>query len=375
MVYSSSAAIAAREDQQIKDSSEKTADASSEVTQFSTHSAHYLERQAFFAVLGIIIMLFAYQIDYERYRKYATPLLVCTFFLLLMVYVPKLGRRINGSARWLNLGVTLLQVSELAKLAMILYMARKISDHQAEIKSFVRGFLPSFMILCIFMAEIVLEPDLGATVILATIVYMMWFVGGMRIIHLLSVFLIGIPAVIVAILAQPFRIARVTTFLQPFKSRHGAGWQAVQSLISVSTGGVFGLGLGEGPQKYQFLSEGHTDFIFAGICEELGMVGALTIVLIYTVLMIQGIRVAIKAPDLYGSLLATGISVMIGVQAFINMYVVTVMVPTKGFTLPLVSYGGSSLMINCLAIGILMNVSRYTEMAAPAARKLASSRP
>jgi cell division protein FtsW len=169
----------------------------------------------------------------------------------------------------------------------------------------------------------------------------------------------------------------MVAYLNPFdpEIRRSTGWQLVQSLISVATGGVSGVGLGQGPQKYQFLSEGHTDFIYAGICEELGMTGAIVIFSVYAFFMLQGIRVASRAPDMYGSLLATGVTIMIGVQSFVNMYVVVGLLPTKGLTLPLVSYGGSSLVINCIAVGILMNVSRYTEIAANPSRARAATAP
>jgi len=376
MVYSSSAASAARgitrKAMENFDATDTTA-----ILQMSTHSMKYLERQAVFAMLGIIALLITYNVDYERYKKYASPLLAVAFVMLLMVYLPPpIGDSAKGAKRWLNLGVASIQVSELAKLAMILYMAKKLTERRNELKSFIRGFLPSFAILAAFLGVIVLEPDLGAAVMMAAIVYIMWYISGMRVTHLLSLGLAFIPAVIIAILAEPYRIQRIVAFRKPFDADYikSSGWQLSQSLISVGTGGLTGLGLGKGPQKYQFLSEGHTDFIYAGICEEFGMAGAIAILLVYAVFMIQGIRVATKAPDMYGSLIATGISIMIGFQAFVNMYIVVGLLPTKGLTLPLISYGGSSLVINCVAIGILMNISRYTEIAsAVPARKSAGT--
>jgi cell division protein FtsW len=327
----------------------------------------YLYRQAIFAFIGIAALLFFYQIDYERYKKYSSWFLGISFIMLLMVYLPPpIGDSSKGANRWLNLGVASVQVSEIAKLAMILYMAKKLTERRNELKSFIRGFLPSFFILAVFLGVIVMEPDLGAAVMMAVIVYVMWYISGMRVIHLASLAIAFVPAVIVAIIAEPYRMRRIAAFTKPFDpdTIRGDGWQLAQSLISVGTGGLTGLGLGEGPQKYQFLSEGHTDFIYAGICEELGMAGAIGVFLVYALFMVQGIRVATKAPDMYGSLIATGITIMIGFQAFVNMYVVVGLLPTKGLTLPLISYGGSSLVINCIAIGILMNISRYTEIAA-----------
>lgn len=362
MVYSTSAAIAAREEARKHVEVRDTADTEA-ILDMTNHSGVYLKRQVVFAILGVFVMLVAYNIDYERYRKYASPALWISFVLLLMVYVPGLGVSAKGARRWINLGVQL-QVSELAKLVMILYMAKKVTERQKELKSFIRGFLPLFCILALFLVAIVLEPDLGASVMLAVIVYSIWFVGGMRLIHLFSLGLAAIPAVIVAIIAEPYRVKRIIAFLDPVARRRDEGWQLTQSLISVGTGGLKGLGLGDGPQKYQFLSEGYTDFIYAGICEEFGMIGGVAVFLIYAVFTIQGIRVATKAPDMYGSLIATGVTVMVGFQAVVNMYVVLGLLPTKGLTLPFISYGGSSLLINCAAAGILLNISRYTEIAA-----------
>lgn len=375
MVYSTSASIAASIQASIvKKEMGNNAPSQNDVetiTQMSNHNTSFLERQGVFAILGIIAMLAAYQVDYERYKKYAAAMLWTSFVMLLLVYLPGIGVESKGARRWLNLGITQLQVSELAKLTMILYMAKKLTERRSELKSFIRGFLPSLFILGLFLGAIVLEPDLGASVMLAIIVYTMWFISGMRLIHLGSLGILFAPLLIIAIIAEPYRIQRVMSFLDPFDSEiiKGAGWQLAQSLVSVGTGGLYGLGLGRGPQKYQFLSEGHTDFIYAGICEELGLVGGIAIFLIYAIFMVQGIRVATKAPDMYGSLIATGITIMIGLQAFVNMYVVLGLLPTKGLTLPLISYGGSSLLINCVAVGILMNVSRYTEIAAAVPRR------
>jgi len=370
MVYSSSAAIAARVTlNKVSEVGKDLKDVEA-ITATTAHSTYFLKRQGIFAFVAIIAMLLTYQVDYERYKKYATPLLICSFVSLLLVFVPGIGREVNGSKRWLNLGFTQVQASELAKVAMILYMAKKLCDRQSDLKSFVRGFLPSLFVLGAFLATIAAEPDLGAAVMLGIIVFSMWYVSGMRIIHLCSLGIAAVPVVLYEIVSKPYRIKRVLAFLNPCdpEVRRTSGWQLCQSLISVATGGVNGIGLGHGPQKYQFLSEGHTDFIFANICEELGMIGAVSVFCIYVFFMLQGIRVATKAPDMYGSLIATGVTVMIGVQAFFNMYVVTGLLPTKGLTLPLISYGGSSLVINCIAIGMLMNVSRFTEIASNPSR-------
>jgi cell division protein FtsW len=370
MVYSSSAAIAARDT--LRKSAEKAKDrdvpSTETILETTTHSTYYLKRQAGFAVVAIVVMLCLYQIDYERYKKYATPCLLAAGVMLVLVFLPKIGVERKGSHRWINVGVTQIQASEFAKLAMILYMAKKLGERQGDLRSFARGFLPSLVVLGIYLALIVKEPDLGGAVMLGVIVFSMWYVSGMRIIHLCSLGIAAVPVVVYEIATKPWRVKRILAFLDPIANRETTGWQLVQSSISVAAGGISGLGLGQGPQKYLFLSEGHTDFIYAGICEEFGMIGALLVFFAYAFFVIQGIRVASRATDMYASLLATGITTMIGVQAFINMYVVVGLLPTKGLTLPLISYGGSSLVINCAAIGILMNISRFTEIASNPSR-------
>lgn len=370
MVYSASAGIAARERVQQLHSDRAELTAEEIITHSTTHSAFYLKRQAFWAFIGIVGLLFAYHIDYETYRRWAPFLAAGAFLLCLMVFIPGIGMRRNGAARWINLGPIVVQASEVAKLAVILYMARQLSQKQSDLRSFLRGFVPALLLLVLFIGVIAVEPDLGAAVVIGLITFCMFFVSGMRIIHLSSLFIAAIPAVALAIYFKPYRMRRLAAFWEPESDITNTTYQIYQSLISVSTGGVFGLGLGAGPQKYQFLSEAYTDFIFAVICEELGMLGALSVFALYTFFIVQGIRVASRAPDLYGATIATGVTVMVGFQAFINMGVVTGLLPTKGLTLPLISYGGSSLLINCLAVGILMNISKATELAATVPRKL-----
>ena len=378
MVYSSSAAIAAREQRLVemrRSSGEpETLSATEKASQATDHSFYYLERQVIWAGVGLIALYAGSRIDYEKYKKYATPFLIFSFLCCVAVLVPHVGVAHKGARRWIGMGSFQVQVSEIAKLAMILYMAKKLVERRQDLRSFGRGFLPCFLILGLFCAVIVVEPDLGAAVVLATIAFFMFFAGGMRLIHLSTLGIVSVPAVVAAIIAEPYRMRRILAFLHPEEDISGKGYQLWQSLISVGTGGWTGLGLGKGPQKYLFLSEAYTDFIYAVICEELGLIGAGLVILIFVFFVLQGFRVArvaAKAGDGYGSLIATGITTMIGFQAFVNIAVVTGMVPTKGLTLPLISYGGSSLVINLLAVGILMNVSNSAEtaVAAPTRRR------
>lgn len=368
MVTSTSAAIAARElnKQQVE---QNAGGVSSERPKITSHSYFYTKRQFVWAIVSVAAMLIVYRIDYDKYKKFATPMLVGSFVLLLLVFVPGIGLERNGAHRWIRLGPAQLQASEVAKLALIIYLAKKLCDHNQVLKSFLKGFLPLVFVLSCFLVAIVVEPDLGAAVVIALIAFTMFAVAGMRMVHLCTLGVVMLPFVGLAIWLYPYRIKRLVAFLDPTADIHGKGWQLYQSLISVGSGGVEGLGLGMGPQKYLFLSEAYTDFIYAGICEELGMVGALGVIAIYVLFMFQGYRVAMKLQDMYGSLLATGITAMIGIQAFINMFVVLGLVPTKGLTLPLVSYGGSSLLINMVAIGILMNLSKEAELVSTPLRR------
>lgn len=367
MVYSSSAAIAARD---TMSASLKLAQTVGGISpgDISAHSDYYLRRQVIWAAISVVAMLIAFKIDYDRYTKFAPWLLGLSFLLLLAVFVPGVGIEVNGSKRWVGAGAFRLQPSELAKLALIIFMARKLADRQEQLKSLLFGFFPALAVLALFLAVIVIEPDLGATVVIGAIMFTMWLVAGMRIAHLVSLGVAAIPCIVIAIIVEPYRVARFLSFMDPEKDIRGKGWQLHQSLVTIGSGGVTGLGLGEGPQKYLFLSEAHTDFIFAGICEELGMVGAMIVVALYAFFIIQGLRVATRVPDMYGSLLAAGVTSMIGIQAFINMMVVTGLLPTKGLTLPLISYGGSSLLINMIGIGILLNVSRGAEISQTTSR-------
>ncbi len=369
MVTSSSAAIAAREANKVQMETAVPSGGADRI-QLTTHSYYYTKRQVGWALISILALFAAYRIDYDRYKKWAKPMLIGSFVCLVLVLIPGIGRERNGAHRWLGWGAVQIQASELAKLALIIFMAKKLEDHRNQLRSFTKGFLPPLVILGAFLAVIFVEPDFGSAVVIALIVGSMWVVAGMRLVHIATLAVAAMPLMVIAIVAYPWRLRRLMAFLNPMDDIHGKSWQLYQSLISVGSGGVWGLGLGNGPQKYLFLSEAYTDFIFAVICEELGMIGAVGVIALYGFFVIQGYRVAKKCADMYGTLLATGITVMISIQAFINMFVVTGLVPTKGLTLPLISYGGSSLLINMIAIGILMNLSKEAEMAAAPPRRL-----
>jgi cell division protein FtsW len=358
MVYSSSAPISAY---QIRRSVQKdNPEQASEMNLY--HDASYLQKQAIWASLGLVAMLLLYYSDYQKLKEYGTWLMLVALLLLILVLIPRIGVMVNGARRWLRLGSFTLQPSEFAKLALIIYMAKLLSEKdRQEIRTFLKGFLPALTVLAMFLILVILEPDFGTAVILGGIVFVIWYIGGMRLLHLSSLVAASVPCLFVAIVIKQYRIDRLLGFFCRDKDILGINYQLNQSLIAIGSGGLFGKGLGRGLQKYQFLTEAHTDFVFAIIGEELGFIGAALVVLLFFLLMIQGIRIAIKAPDYFGGMLAAGIITMIGLSAFINFLVVLGCMPTKGMTLPFISYGGSSLLVNMAAIGILLNISKYKE--------------
>ena len=320
---------------------------------------HFLERQLTWAMLGILLMVVTARIDYWRYVRGILPLFGLSVLLLILVLVPHIGKDINGSRRWLGFGPLILQPSELAKLSMVFLFARLFSIHQGRLQDFWKGVVPHLLIGGLVFGLVIMEPDLGTTVALAGTFFVMLFVAGARPRHLLGMASAALPVLGAAIVAAPYRLQRVTAFLDPWKDPLGAGFHTIQGLLALGSGGILGVGLGASRQALGFLPEAYTDFAFAILGEELGLLGTLTVVGLFLMLAWRGYRIAMRAPDLYGSLLATGITTMIALQAGINIGVVTDTLPVTGITLPFISYGGSSLVLSLAGIGILLNISRH----------------
>lgn len=364
IVYSSSASYAAIRDRNRiakMEGKEKLAD------DHSYHSAYYLARQCFWIALSTILMLALYKVDYRVLKGWSLYVLLFSLFLLLLCFVPGIGVVINGDRRWIGFGGFTFQPSELAKLALIIYMARMLTDHHDKIRTIVHGVLPALGITALFGVAIILEPDIGATLVALTILFFMWFVGGMRVLHLGALVSAGIPPFIFAIFFFRDRLERILAFItlmfsdDPFsEAAMGKGYQLMQSLIAVGSGGIWGVGLGNSMQKY-FLTEQFSDFIFAILCEELGLIGGAAVVLLFILLICQGWIIAMRSPDYYATLLASGISLMLTISVALNLMVVTGLAPTKGLALPLLSYGGSSMLVTMAAMGILMNIGKYIE--------------
>jgi cell division protein FtsW len=323
-------------------------------------SFFFAKRQMLFAGVGIMAMFFIMNVDYWTWRKFAKILLITCFVLLLLVLIPGVGNVRNGSRSWIGVGAFSIQPSEFMKLAMIAFLAKYLSENQRNITSFRKGLAPSLGLVFLAFGLIMLQPDLGTGTVMVGTCIVMIFIAGAKIRHFVGLGFLGILGFVALIISAPYRMKRITSFLDPWSDAQGSGFQIIQSLYAIGPGGLFGLGLGQSRQKFFYLPEPQTDFIFAILAEELGFIGGSLVLLLFALLLWRGIRIALGAPDLFGSFLAVGIIAMIAIQVMINIGVVTGLMPVTGITLPFLSYGGSSLTLMLLAIGVLLNISRHS---------------
>ena len=318
---------------------------------------YYLAWQALWAAIGLVGMLVAMRVDYHRYRYIAIPLLLLVFVLLALVLVPGIGVRSGGATRWLRWGPVGLQPAEVAKLALIVYLAAWLGGRREHIAR-PAVMLPALVVAAALGALVVAEPDLGTAIVIVAIAMTMYFVAGasLRLFTALS----GLAAVVVVAIAieQPYRLQRLLTFLDPWSDPRGDGFQTIQSLYGLALGGIFGEGLGAGREKFGFLPAPYTDSIFAVLGDELGLAGTLAVIVLFFVIAYRGVAIALRARDATGALLAAGVTTWLVFQAWVNMAVVASLVPMTGITLPFISYGGSSLCVGLIAVGILLNVGR-----------------
>jgi cell division protein FtsW len=321
-------------------------------------SGYFLKRQLAWLTFGFVLLHLASHIDYVWWKRLSIPLLGLSMVLLLMVLVPSLGVAAKGARRWLRLGPISIQPAEMVKLITVIYLAAYLTKKEDGITIFRSGLLPALIVVGLLSGLVLLEPDLGTVVVMGMVTVGMLFLGGARLTHLLTLGLCAVPAVLVLVLGSSYRRQRLLTFLAPWKDASDAGFQITQSFLAFGSGGPFGVGLGEGKQKLFFLPEAHTDFVLALVGEELGLVGTGVIVLLFALFVVRGFQIAARARMPFGRYLGMGITLLIGIQALVNACVVTGLVPTKGLTLPFVSYGGSSLVISLLGVGILLNISR-----------------
>ncbi len=323
----------------------------------SADAFYYFKRQLLWAVLGIVGLLFFAQVNYRYWRQLAVPVLGIAVALLFLVLL--IGNSVEDSSRWLSLGPLAFQPSEFIKPAMVIFLASSLTDNHHRLKSLVQGIGPYLALLAGICLLIVLQPDLGTAVTMAGIIYLMLTVAGTDKRYLFLLAVMGLAAVALAVVIAPYRMARFTAFLDPWADPQKHGFQTIQSLMAIGSGGLFGSGFGQGRQKLYYVPENHTDFIFSILSEELGFIGVILVIMLFLLLIWRGINTALKAPDTFGSFLAAGLTIMIGLQTLINMGVVTGMLPVTGITLPFLSYGGSSLIFTLLSVGILLNISRY----------------
>ncbi len=337
---------------------------SSSVVALTTYDdpAFFMKRQIIWALIGLALMAVTMRLDHRHLSKQRVviALVVISFLLLAATLAPGVGRMINGSRRWLRLSVLSFQPSELAKFALVVYMSYYIAKKGERVRDFKNGLVPAYVVTSFFLAIAALQPDFGSALTLAGVTGIMLFAGGANVIHIGGTVLAALPVIYVSVVHKAYRWRRITTFLNPWDDQNGAGYQIIQSFLAFGSGGVFGRGLGEGRQKLLFLPEQHSDFIYAVIGEELGLIGALAVILLFLVILWRGVKIALAAGDSFSRHLALGITLLVCLQGVINMAVVTGLLPTKGIALPLVSYGGSSLVITMGALGVLLNVSKET---------------
>jgi cell division protein FtsW len=326
-------------------------------------SSYYFLRQSGYAIAGYVLLLLLMNVDYHVWqrKKVILALAITVGLGLIAVFVQP---KINGAHRWLRQGSISFQPSETAKLVVLAFLASYLHQHAAEINRPAKRLLPCLSLVALFAGLVGFEPDLGQALCLIMIVAVLLFAAGLSWKYILGVALCAIPVFYLAVVRVHFRWERIKSFLDPFQDPLGSGWQISQSLTAVATGGFFGLGLGASKQKLFFLPEAHSDFIFAVIGEELGLVGTTLVTFAFLIFLYRGVRITLRAPDRFGFYLGLGITLMVVVQAFINISMVLAMMPTKGIALPFISQGGSSLLMNLGACGILLNISCYGEQSA-----------
>ena len=320
---------------------------------------YYFIKEITWAIVGVVGMLVTMSIDYHIYKKWTPYFVIFTFIALVLVLF--MGVNINGATRWIRLGPLSFQPSELAKYVLVLYLALLIDRRKDKIKKFKEGTIFYLAIAASFAVLILAGKNLSITAIVMMVAFIMILVGGAKISHLLSLVPVGLAVGLALIFTQSYRLDRLTTFLNPWADPSGDSYQLIQSLYALGSGGVFGSGLGNSRQKALFMPEPHNDFIFAIIGEELGLIGCIAIILLFMFIVIKGVSIAIKARDNYGFLISIGIISVIAIQAIINIAVVTGSMPVTGVPMPFISYGGTSLVFNLGAMGILLNISRQSK--------------
>jgi cell division protein FtsW len=322
---------------------------------------YFLKKQIIFVFIGLVSMMVMSRIPYEHLKKVAYPGVMLSLVLLALLFIPHLGLKRGGATRWLNLGFFSFQVTEMVKIAMVVFLAHLLTRKSHQLKKFSRGVLIPLSVTAFIMLLILLQPDFGTVVIIASILLLMLSLAGSRITHLLFLVAAFLPLGAWLIFHKGYRMARLTAFLDPWKDPDNTGFQIIQSLLSFGSGGTFGVGIGDGMQKLFYLPEPHTDFILSIIAEESGFIGVSIVIIMFALFVFRGFKIARRAPDLFGTLLAAGLTMVIAMEAFINIAGVMGLIPLKGLALPFLSYGGTSFVMCMIAVGILLNISTQTD--------------
>ncbi len=321
-------------------------------------SYHYLKYQFIFFVIGLFIMILISKINYHLYYKYSNIILLISFILLILVLIPGIGSIRNGSRSWFGIGSLGIQPSEAAKISLIIFTSKYLSNSGNYIKSFFIGVLPILLIVLLFFFLIMLQPDLGTGLILIVSIISILFVAGVNIKLFIGGGLLGIIGVIILIIIAPYRMNRITSFINPWKDSLGTGFQIIQSLYAIGPSGLFGTGYLNSIQKHFYLPEPQTDFIFSIISEEFGVMGSIIVVGLFSIILFRCISISNNCDDLFGKYLSFGIIFQMIFQTIMNLMVVVGLIPVTGVTLPFLSYGGSSLLVSMASIGIILNISR-----------------
>jgi cell division protein FtsW len=322
----------------------------------------FLKKQLFWALLGSIGMLAAVRMDYRKLERFVVPALIVAGVLLVLVLIPPIGQSINGTRRWIRLGPVSFQPAELAKLALVFYLASFLARNQERLDDVRRGVVPPLLVGATFAGLVFLQPDLGNCLTLVALTFGLLYLAGSPVRYLGWAVAPAVPLLVVAILMAPYRLRRITAFWDPWADPRGSGFQIIQSWLAFGNGGLLGQGIGASRQKLFYLPESHTDFIFAVIGEELGFLGAAAFVALFAVLIWRGLRVGLRTSDPFGSYLALGITLLIATQTLVNLGVVTGLLPTKGLPLPFISFGGSALSMTMLSTGVLLNISQHAHV-------------
>ena len=321
----------------------------------------FLKRDLIYATLGFVGMMILSNVDYRLWKKYSTPICVISIVFLLLVLTP-LGIEANGAKRWLGVGGATFQPSDIAKFACVVFTAKLIEKRYDKIKSLTKGVLPLLLMPILIFVLIMLEPNMSTAGTVILVVFVMLFVAGMNMKFVGAMMLSGVGLFAALVIVEPYRLKRIMSFLDPFQDPLGSGYQVIQSLYALGSGGLFGLGLGKSKQKYFYIPEPQNDFIFAIIGEELGLIGCVLVIMLFILLVYRCVRIALKCEDIFACMLVIGIGSLIGIQAALNIAVATSSMPATGVALPFVSYGGTSLTMLMGEIGIVLNISKHVKI-------------